>query len=42
MHLVGFIIRVYHDALSPEQQIDTVQSVETPDSEGFFAVDKLQ
>ena len=24
MHLVGFIIRIYHDARSPERQIHTV------------------
>ena len=23
MHLVGFIIRIYHDARSPERRIDT-------------------
>ena len=26
MHLVGFIIRIYHDARSPERQIDTDSS----------------
>jgi len=24
LHLVGFIIRIYHDALSPERQIELV------------------
>ena len=24
MHLVGFIIRIFHDARSPERQIDSI------------------
>jgi len=25
VHLVGFVIRIYHDARSPERQIDQIQ-----------------
>ena len=33
MHLVGFIIRIYHDAQSPERQIIITITIITPDDE---------
>jgi len=44
VHLVGFIIRIYHDARSPERQIKITRKLENKDSntEHSFEVTGLQ
>ena len=41
MHLVGFIIRIYHDARSPERQSDLYNSRRVGGDAGLLACDVI-